>query len=175
MAEKTAATLVGHIEPSDNPPITDADIVIDRQARCAVSLVQQLLERTGLARMLEPQTLNVIVGQGNWISFSFQMQRGADHSSLDVSKNLRRTKGQAQLGKSYKSVWFRSTGIPSLHFEVIPAERLGDIFVRGHVDAADPTGHPVAHLLRDYLPAHGVGSHPTPEALLALVTPKSLA
>jgi hypothetical protein len=173
--EKLASTLVGHIEPSDHPSITDAEIAADRQERCAATVVNLLLERTGLSRTLEPQSLNVIVGKGNWISFSFQMQRGADHSSLDVSKDLRRTKGKAQQGKSYKSVWFRSKGLPSLHFEVIPAERLGDIFVRGHVDAADPTGHPFAHLLRDYLPAHGVGSHPTPEALLAMVLPNSRA
>jgi len=173
--DKNAAALVGHIEPADGPTISDDDIAIDRQARCAVAVVRQLLERIGLSRMLEPQTLNVIVGEGNWISFSFQMQRGADHSSLDLAKTLRRTQGKAQQGKSYKSVWFRSKGLPSLHFEVIPAERLGDIFVQGHVDAADPTGHPIAHLLRDYLPAHGVGTHPTPEMLLALVTSNSLA
>jgi hypothetical protein len=137
------------------------------QQECALAVVSQLLHRAGLSRMLDLQTFSVIVGQGNWISFSFQMQRGADHSSLDLSKSLRRTSGKPQQSNARKSAWFRSEGFPSLHFEVIPAERLGEIFVRGHVDAADPKKHPVAHLFRDYLPAHGVGTHPTPAKLLA--------
>jgi hypothetical protein len=137
------------------------------QQECAVAVVSQLLYRAGLSRMFNPQTFRVIVGQGNWISFSFQMQRGADHSSFDLSKSLRRTSGKPQQSNSRKSAWFRSEGFPSLHFEVIPAERLGEICVRGHVDAADPKKHPVAHLFRDYLPAHGVGRHPSPAKLLA--------
>ena len=143
------------------------------QQECAVAVVTQLLHRAGLSRMLDPQTFSVIVGEGNWISFSFQMQRGADHSSLDLSKTLRRTSGKPQPSNARKSAWFRSEGFPSLHFEVIPAERLGEIFVRGHVDAADPKKHPVAHLFRDYLPAHGLGTHPTPTKLLATMKPES--
>jgi hypothetical protein len=137
------------------------------QQECAVAVVTQLLQRAGLSRMLEPQSFSVIVGEGNWISFSFQMQRGADHSSLDLSKTLRRTSGKPQQSNARKSAWFRSEGFPSLHFEVIPAERLGEIFVRGHVDAADPKKHPVAHFFRDYLPAHGLGTHPTPAKMLS--------
>ena len=143
------------------------------QQGCAVAVVTQLLHRAGLSRMLDPQTFSVIVGEGNWISFSFQMRRGADHSSLDLSKSLRRTSGKPQQSNARKSAWFRSEGFPSLHFEVIPAERLGEIFVRGHVDAADPKKHPVAHLFRDYLPAHGLGTHPTPAKLLATMKPES--
>lgn len=143
------------------------------EQECAVAVVTQLLQRAGLSRMLEPQTFSVVVGKGNWISFSFQMQRGADHSSFDLSKSLRRTSGKPQPSNARKSAWFRSAGFPSLHFEVIPAERLGEIFVRGHVDAADPKMHPVAHLFRDYLPAHGLGTHPTPANLLATMKPPS--
>ena len=142
------------------------------QQECAVGVVTQLLHRAGLSRLLDPRTFHVIVGEGNWISFSFQMQRGADHSSLDLSKSLRRTSGKPQQSNARKSAWFRSEGFPSLHFEVIPAERLGEIFVRGHVDAADPKKHPVAHLFRDYLPAHGLGTHPTPAKLLAAMKPE---
>lgn len=143
------------------------------QQACAVAVVSELLNRAGLSRILEPQTFSVIVGEGNWISFSFQMQRGADHSSLDQSMALRRTSGKPQQSNARKSAWFRGEGFPSLHFEVIPAERLGEIFVRGHVDAADPKKHPVAHLFRDYLPAHGLGTHPTPAKLLSSMKPRA--
>ena len=135
----------------------------------AVAVVTQLLSRAGLSRMLDSRTFRVVVGDGNWISFSFQMQRGADHSSLELSKTLRRTSGKPQRSNARKSAWFRGEGFPSLHFEVVPAERLGEIFVRGHVDAADPKRHPVEHLFRDYLPSHGVGTHPSPEKLLAMM------
>lgn len=141
------------------------------QLTCAIAVVNHLLHRAGLSRMLDAATLKVTVGGGNWISFSFQMPRGADHSSLDLSKELRRTSARPVQGKSEQSAWFRSEGFPSLHFEVIPAERLGEIFVRGHVDAADPKGHFMAHLFRDYLPAHGMGTHPSPEKLLAMLAP----
>jgi hypothetical protein len=163
-----------HIDVPGGRAVVGADVRVREEHECAISVVSQLLARTGLSRMLDPQTLKVIVGEGNWISFSFQMQRGADHSSLDVSKTLRRTAGKPQQGKSGKSVWFRSAGLPSLHFEVIPAERLGEIFVQGHVDAADPKRHPVAHLFRDFLPAHGVGTHPAPGKLLATITSNAL-
>ncbi|HEY0703192.1 MAG TPA: hypothetical protein VGD60_10525 [Candidatus Acidoferrales bacterium] len=136
---------------------------------CAVSVVRELLSTCGLARMIEPESLEVLVGDGNWISFSFQIQRGADHNSIELVKVLRRTSGKASQSNARKSAWFRSTGMPSLHFQVIPAERLGEIYVRGHVDAADPLGHPVAHLVRDYLPAHGIGTHPTPDQILAML------
>jgi hypothetical protein len=147
---------------------------VSKEQASAVAVVGQLFSRAGLSRMLDPQTLQVIVGKGNWISFSFQMQRGADHSSLDLSSFLRRTSGKPQEGKSDKSAWFRSVGLPSLHFEVIPAERLGEIFVQGHVDAADPQKHPIAHLFRDYLPAHGIGTHPSPRQLLAVLAPRKV-
>jgi hypothetical protein len=149
------------------PTVADQLVMSVNQRECALTVVNQLLDRAGMLRMFEPGSLEVILGDGNWVSFSFQLQRGADYSSLNVSKTLRCTSGKNTGGKSSKSVWFRSEGVPSLHFQVIPAERLGEIFVRGHVDAADPKTHPVAHLFRDYLPAHGVGTHPTPEKLLA--------
>ena len=143
------------------------------QHECAIAVVTELLHRVGLSRLLDPQTFSVTVGEGNWISFSFQMQRGADHSSLDQSTSLRRTSGKPQQSNARKSAWFRSVGFPSLHFEVIPAERLGEIFVRGHVDAADPKKHPIAHLFRDFLPAHGLGTHPTAAKLLTTMKPQS--
>ena len=73
MTENASTALVGHIEEAGGRPLTDEDITLDRQERCASAVVQQLLDRTGLARMLDPKTLNVVVGQGNWISFSFEM------------------------------------------------------------------------------------------------------
>jgi hypothetical protein len=167
--------LSGHVAlPASHSGAANTGARVREEQECAVSVVNQLLSRAGLSRMLDSQTLRVVVGKGNWISFSFQMQRGADHSSLDVSKILRRSSGKPQQGKSLKSSWFRSEGLPSLHFEVIPAERLGEIFVRGHVDAADPKHHPVAHLFQDYLPAHGVGKHPTPQKLLAMLTSNAI-
>jgi hypothetical protein len=168
--QKSSAPAVPHTSlslPASHASTAEAQVSLAEEQQCAVSLVNELLGRAGLARMLDPQTLKVIIGEGNWISFSFQMHRGADHSSLDVSKTLRRTAGKAQEGKSTKSVWFRGEGAPSLHFEVIPAERLGEILVQGHVDAADPKGHPAAHFFRDFLPSHGLGTHPTPSKLLA--------
>jgi hypothetical protein len=176
MPEKSSATIAPHIGiglPGTHSPAVEANSLASEEQRCAVSVVDELLNRAGLSRMLDPQTMKVIVGEGNWISFSFQMHRGADHSSLDVSKTLRRTAGKAQQGKSTKSVWFRGTGNPSLHFEVIPAERLGEILVQGHVDAADPKSHPVAHLFRDFLPSHGLGTHPAPRKLLAMLPAES--
>jgi hypothetical protein len=170
VSEKLSAPTVPHTSlslPASHAAAVEGHATLAEEQQCAVSLVNELLGRVGLARMLDPQTVKVIIGEGNWISFSFQMHRGADHSSLDVSKTLRRTAGKAQEGKSTKSVWFRGEGAPSLHFEVIPAERLGEILVQGHVDAADPKGHPAAHFFRDFLPSHGLGTHPTPSKLLA--------
>jgi hypothetical protein len=170
--QKSSATLTENAGVPANHPGVEADARARDNQTCAVALVKELFDRAGLSRMLDPQTLKVLVGEGNWISFSFQMRRGSDHSSVDLSQTLRRTSGKPQQGKSSKSSWFRSAGLPSLHFEVIPAERLGEIFVQGHVDAADPKGHPIAHLFKDYLPAHGLGTHPSPEKLLELLNIK---
>jgi hypothetical protein len=168
---KSSATIAAQVDVSAGRSADAADVCPGAEHECAVAVVSELFSRAGLSRMLDPQSLKVTVGKGNWISFSFQMQRGADHSSLDLSKLLRRTSRKPQEGKSRKSAWFRSEGVPSLHFEVVPAERLGEIFVQGHVDAADPKGHSIAHVFRDYLPAHGVGTHPSPKKLLAMLTP----
>jgi hypothetical protein len=138
------------------------------QGRCAAAVVQQLLERTGLAARMEPGSLRVLVGDGNWISFSLEMRASTDVISLDAVRKLRRG------GKSGESVWYRSKGIPSLHFEILAAVPGEALKGRGHVDAADPTRHPIAHLIQDYLPAHGVGTHPTPEALLGMMASNSL-
>jgi hypothetical protein len=174
VSEKTTAAASRNIDsPADLSAAADASVRGEGQQECAVAVVTRLLHRAGLSRMLDPQTFHIVVGKGNWISFSFQMQRGADHSSFDLSKLLRRTSGKPQRSNARKSAWFRSEGFPSLHFEVVPAERLGEIFVRGHVDAADPKKHPVAHLFRDYLPAHGIGKHPTPAKLLATMNSKA--
>jgi|SRR5450631_955735 hypothetical protein len=173
--QKFSTMLTDHVTlPTSHSGAVDTGARMREEQECAASVVNQLLNRAGLSRMLDSQTLKVVVGKGNWISFSFQMQRGADHSSLDVSKTLRRSSGKPQQGKSLKSSWFRSEGLPSLHFEVIPAERLGEILVQGHVDAADPKRHPVAHLFQDYLPAHGIGTHPSAEKLLATLASNAI-
>jgi hypothetical protein len=136
------------------------------QQRCAIAVVRQLLERTGMAALLDGESLRVTVGGGNWISFAVAMPAGAETTAVDELETLRR----GGRGKSDDARWYRSKGFPSLHFEFFAGERL----VRGHVDAADPTRHPIAHLVRDYLPAHGVGTHPTPDALLSTLAAKSL-
>ncbi len=174
MSENLPATLTGHIEGADGPVLTDDDIVVDRQRRCAAAVVKQLLERTGLAASVDGESLRVNVGGGNWISFSFEMKVGENGSSMVGSKKIRRSGGKAENGKSGGAVWYRSKGFPSLHFQVLSGVR-GDAFeVRGHVDTADPTRHPIAHLVRDYLPAHGVGTHPTAEALLGMMNSNSV-
>jgi len=169
MSQTPSDVLSGHSENTVDSKTNSYNEAGRNHLKSAIVVVDHLLHRTGLSRMLDAPSLSVSVGDGNWISFSFQMQRGADHSSLDISKALRRTSAKPAQGKSGQSAWFRSEGFPSLHFEVIPAERLGEIFVRGHVDTADPKGHFVAHLFRDYLPAHGMGTHPSPEKLLAML------
>jgi hypothetical protein len=174
VSEESPATLTGHIESGDGPVLTDDDIVVDRQRRCAAEVVKQLLERTGLAASVDGESLRVNVGDGNWISFSFEMKAGENALSLMATKKLRRGGGKSENGKSGKAVWCRSKGFPSLHFQVQAAGRAEAFQIRGHVDAADPTRHPIAHLVRDYLPAHGVGTHPTAEALLGMMNSNSL-
>jgi hypothetical protein len=130
-----------------------------------LAIVQRLLERTGLGALVESESLRVTVGGGNWISFSVALSAGVGPGALDELRTLRR----GRRAKAADSRWYRSKGFPSLHFEFFPVDRT----VRGHVDAADPIGHPIAHIVRDYLPAHGVGTHPTPEALLSMMGAES--
>jgi hypothetical protein len=133
---------------------------------CAESVVLRLLHRASLARFVDRGTLSVAVGEGNWISFSFRMKTGVEPASLEAIASLRRTARATVRPDSKKSTWFRGKGSPCLHFEILPADRRRENIVRGHVDAADPWTHPVAHLLRDYLPARGFGQHPAPVELL---------
>jgi hypothetical protein len=134
----------------------------------ARSLVIELLGRTGLGfeRMLDPRTLRVIVGGGNWISFECALFDSLAKSAQALAGSLpERERGRILgLEKSLeRKVWFRTAGRPSLHYFVEMKD--GRLRLRGHVDAAAPRKHPLRHLVRDYLPAHGIGVHPEPERL----------
>jgi hypothetical protein len=131
-----------------------------------MAVVQQLLERTGIAASVESESLRVTVGRGNWISFYCRLKLSV--TRFEASKKLRRGENTGV------SVWYRSKGFPSLHFEVRDVAGPEGLELGGHVDAADPIRHPIAHLVRDYLPTHGWGTHPTPDALLSTMAGKSL-
>jgi hypothetical protein len=120
----------------------------------------------GLERMVDPQSLRVIIGGGNWISFECDFWpaiRGSAEALAPGFKEPIRSR-ILKLGTSLeRKVWFRTAGKPSLHYFIEVKD--GALRIRGHVDAAAPRQHPLRHLFQDYLPAHGVGSHPTAQQL----------
>jgi hypothetical protein len=67
--------------------------------------------------------------------------------------------------------WFRTNTRPSLHFCIYMSEMR--LHLKGHIDAAAPLNHPLVHLLQDFLPAHGIGHHPTPEKLWSVFVANS--
>lgn len=140
----------------------------------AGAVVEYLLRETDLLQLVERDSLRVTVGAGNWISWSFRLHPATIEPATTIAK-LWNASGKLSFRRSWpragKSAWFRSTGAPSLHFEVYagtPSDR-NRAFVRGHVDAANPWSHLRKHLVEDYLPSVGIGRHPDPDEMLRLL------
>ena len=107
------------------------------QLDCAKRVVSILFELTGLATMLREEPV-VIVGDGNWISFTVQ-QRVSSEAVL----GLRLANGKPAfvadvLDRRAKA---RSRTSPSLHLTNLGS---GEV-LRGHVDAHYWAKHPLAH------------------------------
>jgi hypothetical protein len=144
------------------------------EEECARLVVRSLLDQTKLTQFVNESSLEVSVGGGNWISYSFHL---IPRATMPMEGILRfwKASGVRLLRRRWKpagnSPWFRSSGVPSLHFQLLlddPQRGRGGA-VHGHVDAADPWGHPVRHLLRDYLPTHGIGAHSTPREIWSVM------
>jgi hypothetical protein len=129
-------------------------------------LVADLFTGSALSDVLDPATLRVIIGDGNWISYecSFWAYLKCDSNSLKPCLARSTARKILRLARApHRQAWFRTRTRPSLHYFVVLDE--GRLKVRGHVDAASPFAGPVTHFLRDYLPARGIGAHPTAETL----------
>jgi hypothetical protein len=137
----------------------------------AAAVVECLLRETDLLQFVDGDSLTATVGAGNWISWSFQLHRATIDPASTISK-LWNGSGKLSFRRCWpragKFAWFRSTGLPSLHFEVVPSTSRyrNGAFVQGHVDAANPWSHPWKHLVEDYLPSLGIGRHPEPREIL---------
>jgi hypothetical protein len=112
------------------------------QLECAQQVVKILFEKTGLLTIVcEPPT--VIVGAGNWISFTVHQSLSSDavfalplsNVELAFVPELFHRRGKA-----------RSKTSPSLHLTTLDSEGI----LRGHVDAHYWAKHPLAHA-REYL------------------------
>jgi hypothetical protein len=138
----------------------------------ARAVVEHLVHETGLVRLMVAGSLVVSVGDGNWISFTLRLQSAVPNPPHAISQ-LCNALGKQMLRRcatsALRATWFRSKAAPSAHFQLLgnPGVTPGETIVQGHVDAADPWSHPMIHLVRDYLPAHGIGKHPTPEEILS--------
>ena len=134
----------------------------------ARAVVCELFARNGMGLewMVDPQSLRVIIGDGNWISFECDFLEPIGASAATLAPGFDEpVRGRIlRLDMSLeRKVWFRTAGRPSLHYFI---EKKNDVCrIRGHVDAAAPRRHPLRHLLRDYMPAHGIGRHPTAQQL----------
>jgi hypothetical protein len=133
--------------------------------------VEYLLRETDLLQLVDRDSLAVSMGAGNWISWRFQLHPATNNPASTIAK-LWNGSGKRWFRRCWlragKSTWFRSTGAPSLHFEVVSGtsrDPNGGL-IQGHVDAANPWSHPLKHLAEDYLPALGVGRHPDSDEML---------
>jgi hypothetical protein len=116
--------------------------------------------------LISDATLAVSIGEGNWVSYECDLVLGSDTNFDEIARRANQS-SEKQMRRSAKrgeSGWFRSTGAPSLHFQIVRS--LDALRCRGHVDAAHPFTNPFAHLVYDYLPARGVGTHPSAAELL---------
>ena|ERR1700732_658534 len=112
------------------------------QIRCAQQVVKILFEKTGLSTIVR-EPLTVIVGAGNWISFTAHQSVSSDavfalpfsNGQLAFVPELFHRRGKA-----------RSKTSPSLHLTNLDSEEI----LRGHVDAHYWASHPLAHA-REYL------------------------
>jgi hypothetical protein len=129
---------------------------------CAVKVVEILFNETNLRSIVQPGTIvNVGVGGGNWINYSFQAVTASSEATTGAILNLTDADGFS----TFQSLGgIRSLDSPSLH--VVPQSWNNVI---GHVDAWNPRGKPFRHLFDDYLPSKGYGSHPSPFELLSLL------
>ncbi len=129
---------------------------------CAVKVVEILFNETNLRSIVQPGTIvNVSVGGGNWINYSFQAVTASPEATTGAILNLTDADGFS----TFQSLGgIRSLDSPSLH--VVPQSWNNVI---GHVDAWNPKGKPFRHLFDDYLPSKGYGSHPSPFELLSLL------
>jgi hypothetical protein len=131
-------------------------------------LVAALFTGSLLSDVLDPATLRVIIGEGNWISYecSFWEYLKCDRQSLKSSLEPSALRKIVRLAHGPdRRTWFRSRTKPSLHYFIYLEQ--GRLKLKGHVDAAAPRKNPYVHLVDDYLPAHGIGTHPTAEQLWA--------
>jgi hypothetical protein len=159
-SEADAATREAH------PAVASAPSEILEPIDYARKLVTALLPATGLMPAIDPRTLHVFIGEGNWISYECSFYPHPENScsgragvlNASVAKRLDRIERSQK-----KLAWFRTRTRPSLHFCI--AFKDGHFALKGHVDAAAPGRNPLVHLVHDYLPAHGIGEHPTPREL----------
>jgi hypothetical protein len=155
------------------PPEFERPASLSAPIDFARQLVADLVTASSLRELLDPATLRVIIGEGNWISYecSFWNYLKCDSPSLKQYLAPADTRKILRLARApHRRAWFRTPTRPSLHYFVHLDE--GRLKVRGHVDAAAPLAGPVTHFVRDYLPARGVGTHPTPEKLWATYKPR---
>jgi hypothetical protein len=132
----------------------------------AERLVIELLRFTNLDQALDPRTLKVIIGEGNWISFDCGFWQHLERKPEAVVSVLPPVIARKilRLARAPQSrAWFRTATCPSLHYFVYLDD--GRLKMKGHVDAAAPLVQPLTHFIDDYLPSHGIGTHPTPEQL----------
>src|SRR5262245_14602931 len=107
------------------------------QLECARQIVHVLLDKTGLSAIL-PAPPNVVVGGGNWISFTFdrplsrQALRALAGWRVGFAFVPRRFRGRA-----------RSATSPSLHLKNLDSGQP----LRGHVDSHYWPRSPLAHAL----------------------------
>lgn len=150
------------------PPEFERPASLSEPIDYARRLVADLFTGSKLHELLEPSTLRVIIGEGNWISYecSFWSYIECDAQSLKWCFEPAEMRKVLRLARApHRRAWFRSRTRPSLHYFIYLDE--GRLKLKGHVDAAAPLAKPFVHLVHDYLPAHGIGAHPTAEELWA--------
>jgi hypothetical protein len=156
-----------------SPPEFERPASLSAPIDYARRLVADLLTTSCLNEVLDPSALRVIIGEGNWISYecSFWDYLKCDSQSLrPCLKPAALRKILALTGAQDRRAWFRMRTGPSLHYFVYLEEGL--LKLKGHIDAAAPLAKPFVHLVHDYLPAHGIGTHPTPQQLWAAYKPR---
>ncbi len=165
---ESSTSMGGHAGPAMPP--TPAIVEPRDEDTCARAIVQRLLAETGLQPLMEPGSLLVSVGAGFWISYLFHVRPGLTNVAETISRlrNVRGKRFASWAGnKADRRIWFRSCGAPSLHFQIVRSgtQASPSDIVDGHVDVAEPWSHPARHFFNDYLPAHGIGRHPTPREI----------
>jgi hypothetical protein len=112
------------------------------ELECAKQVVRILFEKTGLATILREAPV-VIVGKGNWISFSAPHPVPSEVLLKLTAPTGKRTFAPGSFSRSRSA---RSKTSPSLHLTNLDS---GGI-LQGHVDAYYWPKHPLAHFF-EYL------------------------